>query len=333
MTSAKYDVLGIGNAIFDILVQTDEGFLARHGMTKGGMALIDEARAVSIYQSMGPATEMSGGSAANTIVGVANLGARAAYIGKVRDDQIGRLYTHDIRAAGVTFETQPAADGPATGCSYILVTPDGERTMNTYLGAAQELTSADIDAAEVAASSVIYLEGYLWDPQNAKEAFVKAATIAHGAGRQVALTLSDSFCVDRYRDEFLELMRKGTVDLVFANEAELHSLYQTSDFETALKQLREDTKLGVVTRSEKGCVLASSDGVVAVPAFPIDRMVDTTGAGDLFAAGFLFGLVRGAGHENAGRLGALAAAEIIQHIGARPQASLKELAQQNGLPV
>ena len=333
MADAKYDVLGIGNAIFDVLVQTDEGFLARHGMTKGGMALIDEARATAIYADMGPATEMSGGSAANTIVGVANLGARAAYVGKVRDDQIGRLYTHDIRAAGVAFETKAASGGPATGCSYILVTPDGERTMNTYLGAAQELMPADIDAAQIAASRIIYLEGYLWDPKSAKEAFVKAAIIAHGAGRQVALTLSDSFCVDRYRDEFLELMRKGTVDLVFANEAELHSLYQTSDFDTALKQLRADAKLGVVTRSEKGCVVASQDGVVAAPAFPIEKLVDTTGAGDLFAAGFLFGLVRNAGFEAAGRLGALAAAEVIQHIGARPQVSLKDLAKQNGLPV
>jgi sugar/nucleoside kinase (ribokinase family) len=333
MTEAKYDVLGIGNAIFDILVQTDESFLAAHGMTKGGMALIDEARAASIYRDMGPAVEMSGGSAANTIVGVANLGARTAYVGKVRDDQIGRLYTHDIRAAGVAFETRPALDGPATGCSYILVTPDGERTMNTYLGAAQELMPADIDAAQVAASAIIYLEGYLWDPRSAKEAFVKASTIAHEAGRQVALTLSDSFCVDRYRGEFLDLMRSRIVDLVFANEAELHSLYQTSDFDTALKQLRVDAKLGVVTRSEQGCVVASKDGVIAVPAFPIDRMVDTTGAGDLFAAGFLFGLVREAIYEDAGRLGALAAAEIIQHIGARPQTSLKELAQQNGLPV
>ena len=333
MTSAKYDVLGIGNAIFDVLVQTDEGFLAAHGMTKGGMALIDEISATSIYRDMGPATEMSGGSAANTIVGVANLGARAAYVGKVRDDQIGRLYTHDIRAAGVAFETRPASDGPATGCCYILVTPDGERTMNTYLGAAQELMPDDIDAAQVAASAMIYLEGYLWDPKNAKDAFVKASTVAHDAGRQVALTLSDSFCVDRYRGEFLDLMRRGTVDLVFANEAELHSLYQTSDFDTALTQWRSDTKLGVVTRSEKGCLVASTDGVIAVPAFPIDRIVDTTGAGDLFAAGFLFGLVRGAGVEAAGRLGALAAAEVIQHIGARPQVSLKELAKANGLPV
>src|SRR6202165_2759065 len=263
MTSAKYDVLGIGNAIFDVLVQTDESFLSRHGMTKGGMALIDEARAASIYRDMGPAVEMSGGSAANTNVG------------KVRDDQIGGLYTHDIRAAGVAFETRPASDGPATGCSYILVTPDGERTMNTYLGAAQELMPGDIDAAQVAASAIIYLEGYLWDPKSAKEAFVKASTIAHEAGRQVALTLSDSFCVDRYRGDFLDLMRSGTVDLVFANEAELHSLYQTSDFDTALKQLRADAKLGVVTRSEKGCVVAATDGVIAVPAFAIDKMGDT----------------------------------------------------------
>jgi sugar/nucleoside kinase (ribokinase family) len=333
MAEAKYDVLGIGNAIFDVLVKTDEKFLRDHGRTKGGMALIDETRAASIYRDMGPATEMSGGSAANTIVGIASFGARAAYVGKVKDDQIGKLYTHDIRAAGVAFDTRPASDGPATGCSYILVTDDGERTMNTYLGAAQELMPSDIDAAEIAAAKIVYLEGYLWDPASAKQAFVKAATIAHSAGREVALTLSDSFCVDRYRDEFLDLMRKGTVDLVFANEAELHSLYQTSDFDTALKELRKDTKLGVVTRSEKGCVVASQDGVVAVPACPIDRLVDTTGAGDLFAAGFLFGLVRNAGHENAGRLGALAAAEVIQHIGARPLASLKELAQNSGLPV
>jgi sugar/nucleoside kinase (ribokinase family) len=333
MTAAKYDVLGIGNAIFDVLVQTDEGFLSRHGMAKGSMSLIDEGRAGAIYRDMGPATKMSGGSAANTIVGIASLGARAAYVGKVRDDEVGRLYTHDIRAAGVSFKTKPAGSGPATGCSYILVTPDGERTMNTYLGAAQELMPADIDADQVAASAILYLEGYLWDPKSAKEAFVKAATIAHQAGRQVALTLSDAFCVGRYRDEFLGLMRNGTVDLVFANEAELHSLYQASDFETGLKQLRSDIGLAAVTRSEKGCVVVSSTGVTTVPAFPVNKVVDTTGAGDLFAAGFLFGLSRGAGHENAGKLGGLAAAEVIQHIGARPQVSLKELAQRNGLPV
>jgi sugar/nucleoside kinase (ribokinase family) len=337
MTAAKYDVLGIGNAIFDVLVRTDEGFLARHGMTKGGMALIDEARALAIYGDMGKdsgkTVEMSGGSAANTIVGIASLGARTAFIGKVKDDRIGRLYSHDIKAANVAFATAPATGGPATGCSYILVTPDGERTMNTYLGAAQELTPGDIDPAEIAASSIVYLEGYLWDPKNAKDAFLKASTIAHDAGRQVALTLSDAFCVDRYRGEFLDLMRGGTVDLIFANEAELHSLYQTSDFDTALTQLRNDVKLGVVTRSEKGCVVVTKDGAAAVPAFPIEKLADTTGAGDLFAAGFLFGLVRGAGYENAGKLGALAAAEVIQHIGARPQVSLKELASKKGLSV
>ena len=257
MADAKYDVLGIGNAIFDVLVQTDEAFLAKHGMTKGSMALIDEARAAAIYDDMGPATEISGGSAANTIVGIASLGARAAYVGKVKDDQIGKLYVHDIRAAGVAFDTRAAKDGPATGCSYILVTPDGERTMNTYLGAAQDLSPADIDPAEIASAGIVYLEGYLWDPKNAKDAFVKAAEIAHDAKRKVALTLSDSFCVDRYRDEFLGLMRNGTVDIVFANESELHSLYQTSDFDTALKQLRHDVKLGVVTRSEKGCVVVA----------------------------------------------------------------------------
>ncbi|MDU2921413.1 adenosine kinase [Bradyrhizobium sp.] len=331
MTDAKYDVLGIGNAIFDVLVHADEAFLAKHAMTKGSMALIDEARAAAIYRDMGPATEMSGGSGANTIVGLASLGARAAYVGKVRDDQIGRMYSHDIRAAGVTFDTAPATDGPATGCCYILVTPDGERTMNTYLGAAQSLTAADIDPAQIAAARIVYLEGYLWDPKEAKEAFVKAATVAHDAGREVALTLSDSFCVDRYREEFLDLMRGGTVDIVFANEAELHSLYQTSDFDGALKQLREDATLGIVTRSDKGCVVVSNDGVIAVPAHPIETLVDTTGAGDLFAAGFLFGLVRKTGYEMAGRLGGLAAAEVIQHIGARPQVSLKELAAQNGL--
>ncbi|MCK1545541.1 adenosine kinase [Bradyrhizobium sp. 179] len=331
MADVKYDVLGIGNALFDVLVRTDEAFLAKHGMTKGSMSLIDEARAAAIYKDMGPATEVSGGSAANTIVGIGSLGARAAYVGKVKDDQIGKLYVHDIRAAGVAFNTPAATDGPATGCSYILVTGDGERTMNTYLGAAQDLSPADIDPADVAGAGIVYLEGYLWDPKNAKDAFVKAAKIAHDAKRKVALTLSDSFCVDRYRDEFLSLMRNGTVDIVFANEAELHSLYTTSDFDTALKQLRNDVNLGVVTRSEKGCIVVSAEDSVAAPAFPVEKVVDTTGAGDLFAAGFLYGLARNLPYKQCGQLGALAAAEVIQHIGARPQVSLKELAGQRGL--
>jgi adenosine kinase len=281
---------------------------------------------------MGPAVEISGGSAANTIVGLASLGARAAFIGKVRDDLLGRVFTHDIRAAGVAFDTEPAQAGPSTGRCYILVTPDGERTMNTFLGAAQDLGIDDIPDDSVADAAITYLEGYLWDPQNAKDAFLKAAKIAHGSGRRVALTLSDAFCVDRWRDEFLELIRGRTVDILFANEAELHSLYQTADFDTALAALRRDAALAVVTRSEKGCVVVAEGGAERVPAFPVERVVDTTGAGDLFAAGFLSGLARGRDHLTAARLGALAAAEVIQHLGARPETSLKALAQENGLP-
>ncbi len=331
MVSARYDVLGLGNAIVDVIARAEEDFLVKQGMNKGAMALIDEARAEAIYDAMGPAVEMSGGSAANTIVGLASLGARAAFIGKVKDDSLGRAFSHDIRAAGVSFTTPPASDGVSTGRCYVLVTPDGERTMNTYLGAAQDLHPADIDAATVEASLVTYLEGYLWDPQHAKEAFLKAAEIAHKADRKVALTLSDAFCVDRWRGEFLHLMRSHTVDLIFANEAELHSLYQTSDFDTAVKALRADIDIAVITRSEKGCLVAGPDGVEAVPAFPVDKVVDTTGAGDLFAAGFLSGLARGAEDRTCGHLGALAAAEVIQHLGARPETSLRDLARENGL--
>jgi sugar/nucleoside kinase (ribokinase family) len=331
MTSAHYDVLGIGNAIVDVIARAEEDFLLAQGMRKGGMTLIDEARAHAIYDAMGPAVETSGGSAANTIVGLASLGARTAFVGKVKDDLLGRAYSHDIRAAGVGFATKPAVAGPSTGRCYVLVTPDGERTMNTYLGAAQDLHPGDIDAAAVAASAVVYLEGYLWDPKNAKEAFLKAAKIAHQAGRKVALSLSDAFCVDRWRDEFLQLMRSRTVDLIFANEAELHSLYQSSDFNAAVAALRADIDVAVITRSEQGCLVVGPDGAEAVPAFPVERVVDTTGAGDLFAAGFLSGLARGADDRTCGRLGALAAAEVIQHIGARPETSLRDLARENGL--
>jgi sugar/nucleoside kinase (ribokinase family) len=331
MTSATYDVLGIGNAIVDILARTDDGFLTKQGMAKGSMSLIDETRAAAIYQAMGPAVEISGGSAANTIVGVADFGARGAFVGKVKSDQLGGVFSHDIRSAKVAFDTKPAVDGPATACSYILVTPDGERTMNTYLGAAQNLHPNDIDTAQIGASSITYLEGYLWDPKDAKDAFVKASSAAHAAQRRVALTLSDAFCVGRYRSEFLDLMRKRIVDLVFANEAELTSLYETNEFDAALAQFRKDVGTGVITRSEKGCVVVSKDGVEAVPAFPVEKVVDTTGAGDLFAAGFLFGLVREFPMKKAAQLGALAAAEVIQHLGARPQTSLKGLAQAKGL--
>jgi sugar/nucleoside kinase (ribokinase family) len=331
MPAARYDVLGIGNAIVDVIARTEEDFLLKQGMNKGAMALIDEARAAAIYEAMGPAIETSGGSAANTIVGLASLGARTAFIGKIKDDVLGRVFAHDIRAAGVDFTTPPASAGPSTARCYVLVTPDGERTMNTYLGAAQDLHPADIDAELVASSRVLYLEGYLWDPKNAKDAFLKAAKIAHDTERKVALTLSDAFCVDRWRAEFLHLMRSHTVDLIFANQAELHSLYETSDFDTAVKALRADVAAAVVTRSEKGCLVVGPDGTEAVPAFPVERVVDTTGAGDLFAAGFLAGLARGADDRNCGRLGALAAAEVIGHLGARPETSLKVLARENGL--
>jgi len=333
MPATQYDVLGIGNAIVDVIARAEDDFLIKHGMNKSTMALIDELRADAIYASMGPAIEVSGGSGANTIAGVASFGARAAFIGKVKDDELGRAFAHDIRAAGVAFDTPPASEGPSTARCYVLVTPDGERTMNTYLGAAQDLHPNDVDPDAVSAAAITYLEGYLWDPPHAKEAFRKAAKIAHDAGRRVALTLSDAFCVGRYRDEFLHLMRTGAVDLIFANESELKSLYETADFDTGVAALRDDVKLAVVTRSEKGCVVISGDKKEAVEAAPIDRLIDATGAGDLFAAGFLVGLARGKDHRTAARLGALAAAEVIQHLGARPETSLKDLARQNGLPI
>ncbi len=330
MTTARFDVLGIGNAIVDVIARTEDDFLVKQAMRKGAMVLIDGARAEEIYDAMGPAVEISGGSAANTTVGVASLGARAAFVGKVKDDELGRVFAHDIRAAGVAYDTPPASGGPPTGRCYVLVTPDGERTMNTFLGAAQDLHPNDIDAAAIAAARITYLEGYLWDPPHAKEAFLKAAEIAHDADRSVALTLSDAFCVDRYRQEFLDLIRNGTVDLVFANERELHSLYQTADFDTAVNALRNDAPLGVITRSEKGCLVVTREETDLVRAVPVERVVDATGAGDLFAAGFLVGLARGADYRTAARLGALAAAEVIQHLGARPETSLKVLADGNG---
>ncbi len=331
MSEVRYDVTGIGNAIVDVIARAEDDFLVQQGMHKGAMALIDEARARAIYDAMGPGRESSGGSAANTIVGAASLGARTAFIGKVKDDELGRTFAHDIRAAGVAFTTPPASAGPSTARCYIMVTPDGERTMNTYLGAAQDLHPNDIDEATIAASAITYLEGYLWDPPHAKEAFLKASKIAHAAKRRVALTLSDAFCVDRYRAEFVDLIRSGTVDILFANERELHSLYQTADFDTALAALRKDARLAVVTRSEKGCVVVAGDRCEAVAAAPIGKLVDATGAGDLFAAGFLVGHSRGLGLRESARLGGFAAAEVIQHIGARPETSLKALAEANGI--
>ena len=330
-SSAHYDVLGLGNAIVDVLSRTDDDFLARHAMRKGSMSLIDEARATEIYEAMGPTVEVSGGSAANTIVGAAGFGARAAFIGRVKDDSLGKVFAHDIRAAGVTFDTAPSAEGPSTGRCYVLVTPDGERTMHTFLGAAQDLHPRDIDEDTVRGAAIVYLEGYLWDPPHAKDAFRKAAEVAHAAQRLVALSLSDAFCVDRWRDEFLHLLRSGMIDLLFCNEAELRSLYQTADVDTAVAALRGDARQAVVTRSALGCVVVAGDNTVSVPASPVGTVVDTTGAGDLFASGFLFGTARGMGDERAAQLGALAASEVISHLGARPAKLLSALAQEHGL--
>ena len=330
--SASLDVLGIGNAIVDTISRAEDDVLVGAGLIKGSMALVDEASADKLYELMGPTTVISGGSAANTMAGVASLGGSAGFVGKVKDDAAGREFTHDIRKAGVAFDTPPAKDGAATARCLIFVTPDGQRTMNTFLGACQALDPEDIDETAVAAARVLYMEGYLWDPPAAKQAFLRAAKISRAHGRKVALTLSDSFCVGRYRDEFISLIRDGVVDILFANESELHALYETGDFDTAIKALRaEKGLLGVVTRSEKGCVVASGETLISAPAFPVDEVVDTTGAGDLFAAGFLTGYARGLPHEKSAALGALAAAEIISHVGARPQKDLLQLARDNGL--
>lgn len=331
------DILTLGNAIVDVIAHTDDGFLVSENLHKGSMNLIDEARAEYLYGKMGQAAIISGGSGANTAVGAASLGARAGFIGKVRDDELGRIYRHDMNATGVRFETAYAdPDGPATARSFILVTPDGERTMNTYLGACQNLSPADIDEATVRGAKITYLEGYLWDPPAAKEAFRKAVEIAHGAGNKVALTLSDSFCVDRYRSEFLELARTGAIDILFANVHELKALYETADEDTAVAALREEGHpqrdfLAVITRSERGSLIVTREGTHAVSAFPVETVVDLTGAGDLFAGGFMAGLVQGRDLVACARLGAMAAAEVISHIGARPQRSLREMAQENGL--
>ncbi|VFU07538.1 adenosine kinase [Methylocella tundrae] len=331
MTSCPYHVLGLGNAIVDVISRADDDFLIAQGLRKGGMTLIDEARAEQLFEAMGPATIVSGGSAANTIIGLASLGCETAFIGKVKADDLGGLFAHDIRAAKVGFSTPPADAGTASARCLIVVTPDGQRTMSTFLGACQDLAEEDVDEDLVRQSAVTYLEGYLWDPPAAKAAFVKASKIARAAGREVALSLSDSFCVDRYRDEFLGLMRSGAVQIIFANESELHSLYETADFGAALAQLQSENVLGVVTRSEQGCVIVKGAEILTAPAFPVETVVDTTGAGDLFAAGFLAGYTKERDLVSCAKLGALAAAEIIQHLGARPQTDLAQLAAQNGL--
>ena len=329
--SMTIEVLGLGNSLVDILAYADDPYLKAQDMVKGAMTLIDEDRAEALYAARVDPRVISGGSAANTIVGVASFGVSAAYIGKVKRDPLGRTFIADIRSTGVRFDTHPAEHGPATGRCFVYVTPDGERTMNTYLGASTYLAAPDVDEDLVKAAKVVYLEGYMWDRPAAKSAFQKAGAIAREAGSRVALTLSDSFCVDRFRGEFIDLMRTKTVNTIFSNTEELLSLFQTPHFDEALDALRAEGVLGIVTRSAKGCVIVEGDATWEAPAFPIARLVDTTGAGDMFASGFLAGLARGADMTTCGRLGALAAAEIIQHLGARPNVSLKALAKEKGI--
>jgi sugar/nucleoside kinase (ribokinase family) len=328
---SQFDVLCIGNAIVDIIARCDEAFIADNGIIKGAMNLIDAERAELLYSRMGPAIEASGGSAGNTAAGVASFGGRAAFFGKVANDHLGAIYTHDIRAQGVAFDTEPLPGEPPTARSMIFVTPDGERSMNTYLGACVELGPEDVEEDKARGAQVTYFEGYLWDPPRAKEAIRLTAEIAHSAGREVAMTLSDPFCVDRYRDEFLELMRSGTVDIVFANESELKSLYQTSSFEAGLDAIRKDCSVAAVTRSELGSIVVRGDETVPIEAMEIAELVDTTGAGDLYAAGFLHGYTTGRSLETCGNLGSLAAGLVIQQVGPRPRQNLLQEAQQRGL--
>ena len=325
MSETKYDVCGIGNAIVDVITQTDDAFLAEHGLNKGAMTLLSQDEATRLYGLMGSGIESSGGSAGNTMAGIASLGGKGAYIGKVADDDLGEVFIHDIRAIGVDFHTNPATDSKPTARCLILVTPDAQRTMNTYLGACVDLGPADIDEAVVKSSKVTYLEGYLWDPPQAKEAFLKAAQLAHDAGRKVALSLSDAFCVERHRDSFKDLVN-GHIDILFANEAEILSLYQTDSFDEAVRQVKTQVDVAALTRGATGSVIVSGADVLEVAAEPVAKVVDTTGAGDLYAAGFLYGYTHGRPVADWGRLGAIAAAEVISHYGARPEKSLATLA-------
>jgi len=327
----KFDIIGIGNAIVDILALTDDDFLATENLIKGSMSLIDEQRAQHIYKVMRSTKIVSGGSAANTIVGATMLGARTGFIGKVRDDELGHIFVHDLNSIGVHYQTPLAQQGSATACCYVLVTPDGERTMNTYLGASQNLTEDDIDVNLISQTSIVYLEGYLWDPPQAKKAFLKAADCIHTQDGQVAFTLSDQFCVDRYRDEFCNLLKDQKIDILFANEHELKSLFATENINIALSEIQSLVSLAAITCSAEGSIIVTRETIEQCPVFPINELIDTTGAGDLFAAGFLTGLTKDMDLRDCARLGSIAAAEIIQHIGARPERDLKSMAQENGL--
>src|SRR5258708_15782674 len=330
MTQASIDVVGIGNAIVDVIAHAEDEFLAQEALVKGTMTLVDAARAEALYGMMGPAIEASGGSAGNTMAGIASLGGKGAYIGKVRDDFLGQVFRHDITAIGVRFDTAAATSGPGTARCLILVTPDGQRTMNTYLGACVDLGPPDIDPDVIAAAQITYLEGYLFDPPQAQEAFRKAAAIAHAAGHKVALSLSDPFCVGRHRAAFRDLV-DGHIDILFANEAEICSLFETDDFAAATAAVRGHVAVAALTRSAAGSVILAGSLSYTVAAKPVARVVDTTGAGDLYAAGFLFGFTRGLRLRAWGRIGSLCAAEIISHGGARAEVGLKGLAEAAGL--
>jgi sugar/nucleoside kinase (ribokinase family) len=327
MSNAAFDVVGIGDAILDVIARADDSFIAAERLAKGTMALIDAARAESLYQRMGAAIETSGGSAANTIAGVASLGGTAAFIGKVHDDLLGRVFTHDLRALGVRFDTPPLRNGPPTARCLIMVTPDAQRTMCTYLGACIELGPEDVSRELIAAGQVTYLEGYLFDPPRAKDAFRAAAEFAHAAGRKVSLSLSDPFCVDRHRGDFRAFIDRH-VDILFANEAEICSLYETKSFAEAARAVAGECQLAVLTRSERGSLIVTPDDSISIDAAPVAQVVDTTGAGDLYASGFLYGLTHGSDLAACGRLASLCAAEVISHMGPRPQTSLADLARE-----
>jgi sugar/nucleoside kinase (ribokinase family) len=324
MAERLLDVVGIGNAIVDVLAKADDDLLIKQGLTKGAMTLVDGARAMALYDVMGPAVEVSGGSAANTIAGLASLGGHGGFIGKIGNDDLGGIFRHDIRANNVTFETPCAKSATPTARCLIFVTPDAQRTMNTYLGACIELGPEDVDPGLIAHTKVTYLEGYLWDPPAAKAAFLKAAKLAHDAGRKVALSLSDAFCVERHRAEFRDLVLNH-VDILFANEAEICALWQAVTFDQALQATRGHCEVAALTRSARGSVILMGEEVHVIDAQPVAQVVDTTGAGDLYAAGFLYGYTGGRAPYDCGRIAAIAAAEVISHFGARPETPLSEL--------
>jgi len=322
--AVRYDVVGVGNALVDVISHASDDFITQHGLVKGSMTLVGTDRAMELYQALGGAVEMSGGSAANTMCGVASLGGTAAYIGKVSTDDLGNVFGHDLRAVGVQFRPgRPDSETP-TGRCIIVVTPDAERTMNTYLGTSSLLNTSDIDEATVAEGAVLYMEGYLYDRDEAKEAFRHAARVAHQHGRKVSLTLSDSFCVDRHRADFRALVA-DEVDILFGNEDELVSLYEVATLDDAIDAVRRDCALALVTVGADGVIVVTADGVLHEPAQPVPQVLDTTGAGDLFAAGFLFGYTRSLSLEECARIGSIAAGEVISHVGPRPLVPLATL--------